>query len=322
MDVTAFPSYKVLDREFGDRWSFVLLPILLDTSGIDSRSDLELDLIDTLVSELVHEISKHRLPEFVIYTGPEKDDISRLAFLSTIVGHRAERLVQAAELTATSLAALVEGSLQASAVSARALLELGVVCWDTHTRVLDSWRRVHGSQSRIRAESKNGKEGVYGLLWETRMGTRFYGPEDGWPLAKSIMTRLDRLVKQVPDVREYYDMLCDATHPNMEAQALHWRTDYAAFGTDRAIRFDPGRSNSRVKLYIVESIRLSLLLILPFTRDLWWIAADTANACDITANASTEPLGLPARTGRNDPCSCGSGSVTRICTHPEPIPLR
>lgn len=321
MDVTALPSYGTLDRADGRAWSAVLEPILRDTHGVE-KSGLRLHLIDSLISQLVDELKRHRLPEFVIYTAPDRRDVTRLAFLSALVAHRAERLVQAAELAAAALAALVQGSLQPSAVSARALFELGVVCWDTHTKVLDSWRAVHGNRSRIRAESSSGEATVYRLLWETRMGSRFYGPEHGWPLAKSILTRLDRLAKEVPDARETYDMLCDTTHPNLEAQALLWRTDYITIGKDRAIRFAPGRSNSLVKLYIVESIRLSLMLIMPFTRDLWWIAADITNACDITASSKTEPLGLPTRTGRNDPCSCDSGETTRACTHPEPAPVR
>ena len=322
MDVTALRSYRVLDRGDGRPWSAVLDPILRDTHGVDKSSELQLDLIDDLVSQLVDESNRHRLPEFVIYGDPDSHGFTRLAFLSALVAHRAERLIQAAELTAAALGALVEGSLQASAVSARALFELGLVCWDIHPQMLDSWHKVHGSRNRIRAESSSGEAKVYRLLWETRMGSRFYDPEHGWPLATNILTRLKRFAMEVPDARKTYDMLCDTTHPNLEAQALLWRTDYITVGEDRAIRFAPGRSNSVVKLHIVESVRLSLMLILPFTRDLWWIAADISNTCDITATARTDPLGLPTRTGRNDPCSCGSGETTRACTHPEPVPVR
>lgn len=305
VEVTALPGYRILDRADGHEWSIVLEPILRDTQGITMSTEMHLDRIDGMISQLVHELTRHRLPDFVVYNPPDSHTITPIAFVSALVAHRAERLVQATELASAALAALEQGSLQVSAVSARAVFELGVVCGDIHEKVLDSWRQIHGNRKRIRVEAGSDDSVVYRLLWETRMGSRFYETEQGWPLAKSILTRLDRLAKRVPSAKETYDMLCDTTHPNLEAQALLWRTDYITVGENNAIRFAPGRSNSRVKAYVVESLRLSLMLILPFTRDLWWIAADITNASDMTATAKTEPLGLPTRTGRNDLCSCG-----------------
>jgi len=322
IDVTRLPCYRTLKRADGQTWSSVLEPILRDTSGLTNKADLHLDQIDGLIAQLLDEMLRHPMPEFVIYTPPDDQKVTPVAYLSALVAHRAERLVQAAELAAAALTALAQGSLQSSAVSARALFELGVVSWDTHDKILDPWREVHGNRRKIRAELNDPGSYVYRLLWETRMGSRFYEAEAGWPLAKSVLTRLGHLVKYVPGVRETYDMLCDTTHPNLEAQALLWRTDYITVGQNNAIRFAPGRSNSRVKLYIADAFSLSLKLVLPFARDLWWIAADITNSCDITATPLTDPLGLPTRTGRNDQCSCGSGSVTRTCTHPEPTPVR
>jgi len=268
IDVTRLPCYRTLKRADGQTWSSVLEPILRDTSGLTNKADLHLDQIDGLIAQLLDEMLRHPMPEFVIYTPPDDQT------------------------------------------------------WDTHDKILDPWREVHGNRRKIRAELNDPGSYVYRLLWETRMGSRFYEAEAGWPLAKSVLTRLGHLVKYVPGVRETYDMLCDTTHPNLEAQALLWRTDYITVGQNNAIRFAPGRSNSRVKLYIADAFSLSLKLVLPFARDLWWIAADITNSCDITATPLTDPLGLPTRTGRNDQCSCGSGSVTRTCTHPEPTPVR
>ncbi|BDE12791.1 hypothetical protein MKCMC460_16510 [Mycobacterium sp. 20KCMC460] len=95
MDVTALPSHGVLDRADGRAWSAVLEPILRDTHGVE-KSKLRLHLIDSLISQLVDELKRHRLPEFVIYTAPDRRDVTRLAFLSALVAHRAERLVQVA----------------------------------------------------------------------------------------------------------------------------------------------------------------------------------------------------------------------------------
>ncbi len=118
--------------------------------------------------------------------------------------------------------------------------------------------------------------------------------------------------------QEIYDMLCEATHPNIESQATLWRTDYTRVGDHGAIRFAPGRSNSRIKMAIVDAIRISLKVTIPFVRDLWWVAADITNTCEMSGNERTRLLGLPGRTRRNDQCSCGSGLTTRECTHLEP----
>jgi hypothetical protein len=248
--------------------------------------------------------------------GPTK--ATPVSFASALVAHRAERLVQAAELTAGALNALEIGALQVSAVAARALFELAALSHDLHPKLLEPWRQVHGSISRVRAAANSNEFATFHLLWETRMATRFYDESQGFPYAQNIIGKIKRLNETMPDTLHVYDMLCDATHPNVEANATHWRDEYVDLGDNHAIRFAPGRSNSPIKLFILSSIRLSLLLMISVARDLWWVAADIANTCDMTPNDRTRLLGLPARTGRGDPCSCGSGLQTRVCDHPEP----
>jgi hypothetical protein len=175
---------------------------------------------------------------------------------------------------------------------------------------------VHGGVSRVRAAAKSEDFPTIRILWETRMSSRFY--KSTWPIAKGITNKLARLEKRMPGAGRVYDMLCDLTHPNLEANAALWRTAYVELGEHHAIRFDPGNSNSAVKRYIISAIHTSLCLIIAFARDLWWVAADITNTCDMTPNDRTLLLGLPARAGRAEPCSCGSGLTTRLCTHPEP----
>lgn len=342
IEIGNLSSVRILRRTDGATWGEVLEPIVRDTAGVEPNHIPELIEVGRLVPLLLNEIAKYPMPEFVIYrssssparpasigepldarhrTTPADDGppkATAASFASALVAHRAERLMQTAELTAGALNALELGALQLSAVSTRALFELAVLCQDIHQELLEPWRQVHGSVSRVRAAANSNEFTTFRLLWDTRMATRFYAESEGLPLAQNIIGKIKRLNEKVPDAIHVYDMLCDATHPNIEANATHWRTDYVAIGENHAIRFAPGRSNSPVKLYVLSALRLSLLILISFTRDLWWVAADIANTCDMTPNDRTRLLGLPARTGRDDPCSCGSGLQTRVCRHPEP----
>ena len=150
------------------------------------------------------------------------------------------------------------------------------------------------------------------------MGSKTYDRTEGWPTVTNILTRIDKLARNDPSARTLYDSLCEATHPNIESHAVFWRSDTIKLGTHAANRFAPGNSNSPIKIHILDAVQISLHYIIPFTRDLWWIAADITNTCNMTESDRTRILGLPARTGRTHPCSCGSGEVTRSCTHPEP----
>lgn len=341
IDIEDLASVRTLRRADGSSWQDILEPIVRDTARFESNQLPELLQVGRLVSLLLEELVRYPMPEFVIYRsssptppsngegpntrckraspatdGPPK--ATPASFASALVAHRAERLVQAAELTAGALDALEEGALQLSAVAARALFELAVLCQDIHQKLLEPWREVHGSISRVRAAANCDDFATFEILWDTRMATRFYPATEGFPYAKNVIGKIDRLNERVPDARHVYDMLCDATHPNVEANATHWRTEYVRLGENSAIRFAPGRSNSVVKFYILSAIRLSLQIVISFTRDLWWVAADIANTCDLTPNDQTRLLALPARTGRDDPCSCGSKVQTRVCRHPEP----
>lgn len=312
----SIPSIEILRRRDDYRWNHVLEPILEDTNG---GALPDLGLLEGGIRVLLSELERYRLPEYLVYVNPENRlEVGPLSFTSALVGHRAERLVQACELGANALNSLETGSLQVSAVSSRALLELAIVCWDIHQKLMDPWRTVHGKISRVRAETRASESITFRVLWETRMGTRFYDPGEGWPQAMNIATRISRIGRLLPEVPHIYDLLCDATHPNMESHATLWRTDRRLIGGLDALRFAPGQSNSPVRLAVVESIILSFRLIIPFARDLWWIAADITNCCDMTVNAQTRTLGLPGRTGRNQLCSCGAGELTRECSHPEP----
>jgi hypothetical protein len=318
-NIESLRSVQVLRRTDGAAWQDVLEPVLRDTKGIGPTTPLGLDEFHRLIFLLLNELARYELPQFGIYIGPgDRLRVTPVGFASALVTHRAERLIQTAELAAGALAALEYGGLQLSAVASRALFELAVVCWDIHQQLLEPWRSVHGSIKRVRAEASSNESKTFSILWTTRMASRTYDHDQGWPKATSVLTRIERFNKSMTAAQEIYDMLCEATHPNIESHATLWRSDYTRVGEHGAIRFAPGRSNSPIKMAIVDAIRVSLKVMIPFVRDLWWVASDITNSCEMTVNEQTRLLGLPGRTRRNDQCSCGSGLTTRECTHPEP----
>lgn len=330
IDIEELWSVKTLRRTDGAIWQDVLSRIVRDTTSIEPDLPRVLE-VGRLVSILLDDMARYPMPEFVIYrsgpvgqasASPAEDGPPKatpVSFASALVANRAERLVQSAELTAGALNALESGALQLSAVAARALFELAVLSNDIHPTLVNPWREVHGSISRVRAAANSDEFTTFRLLWDTRMATRYYDESQGFPYAENVFGKIKRLSKKMPDALHLYDMLCDATHPNVEANATHWRNEHVDLGENHAIRFAPGRSNSPIKLFILSAIRLSLLILISVARDLWWIAADIANTCDMTPNDRTRLLGLPARVGRGDPCSCGSGLQSRACAHPEPV---
>lgn len=321
-EMTELPSVRKLQRTDGITWATTLARVLADTFGAPEGGTENLEHVSNLVSLLLDEVRLHPLPSFVVHARPKGSfTINPVFFAATMASHRAERLIQAVELAAGALDALESGALQLSAVAARALFELAVVCEDLHQPMLEPWRKIHGSVARVRAAANSANCETFNLVWTVRNGTRYYPDDHGWEHATSVLSRLNRFSKRYPAAKDIYDMLCDATHPNIESHATLWRTQYADIGEVHGIRFEPGRSNSKIKLYIVEAIRLSLSMIILFLRDLWWVAADVTNMCNVTPNDHTVLLGLPARTKRNELCSCNSGQVTRVCTHPEPEEL-
>lgn len=319
LDVDSFPSVQALRRSDGQLWDSVLEPLLRDCVWVQSDTRLNTRQIERGVSLLLEELVRYPLPQFLLSTGPANAcSVTPLSFASALVGHRAERLVQTVELTSAALLGLECGALQLSAVASRALFELAIVCSDIHQQLLEPWRSVHGNIKRVRQEANSDESVTFQVLWEARMGTRTYDLSQGWPQATRIGKRIARFSRSVTSAQDTYNLLCEATHPNVEAQAALWRNESRLVGGHQAIRFAPGASNSPIKLAIGDAVFISLGTVVPFVRDLWWVAADIMNTCDITPNDQTRLLGVPARTARDAPCSCGSGLRTRECSHNEP----
>jgi hypothetical protein len=174
----SIPSIEILRRRDDYRWNHVLEPILEDTNG---GALPDLGLLEGGIRVLLSELERYRLPEYLVYVNPENRlEVGPLSFTSALVGHRAERLVQACELGANALNSLETGSLQVSAVSSRALLELAIVCWDIHQKLMDHGERCTARsveyeqkpepQSRSRSEYCGRQEWVHVFTTLAKVG--------------------------------------------------------------------------------------------------------------------------------------------------------
>lgn len=322
----ALRGARLLRRTDGRRWSVVLEPLLRDIADPVPRDDLLLDELDWIISRALAEFERFPFPEAIIHLGPEQQSqVDPVAFASVVVAHRAERLLQLTELAAGALDNLEHRSLQLAAAAARCLFEIGATSYDVHNKLLDTWRSVHGSKLRVTTAVSTSDSAIWQALWTARLGSR--NEEDaalGWPEAVNVMTRLAKLGRGNEDfangVNDIYAALCEATHPNLEAQGVFWRRGEVGSDGRQRLYLEPSASESPIKLAIVDAVRLAHWLIVPFVRDLWWIAAETASFCRFS-RVDAISLGLPFLGGRNELCCCGSGRKAKICDHPEPTAL-
>jgi hypothetical protein len=314
---------RLLKRTDGRPWSSALEPVIRDTATLPPEVDLGLGQLDWLITAALSELMRHPLPKYVIHLGPDElSNLDEVAFASFAIGHRAERLVQCVELSAGALDNLERGSLQLAAVAARALFEIAATSWDVHSTLTAIWPNIHGRPDAIVAIVREADSDLWQALWKARVGTRRSSlMEQNWPAATNVMTRLGRFGAQdvafAETVTQVYEWLCDATHPNVESQAVLWRRGGRDSHGRQLVEFDPVASQSPVKLAILDAVCISYKVIIQYCRDLWWIAAETA--CASSATRDVDPgLGIPRPRSDKDPCCCGSGITATACDHPEP----
>jgi hypothetical protein len=324
--VSQLRGLRLLRRTDGRPWSSVLEPVIRDTAALPPQEDLGLGELDWLISVALSEIIRYPLPKYVIHLGPDEfPNLDEVAFASFVIGHRAERLVQCVELGAGALDNLEQGSLQLAAVAARALFEIAATSWDVHSTLTAVWSNIHGRPDAIVATVREADGDLWQALWKARVGTRrSFLMEQNWPPATNVMTRLGRFgaedVAFAETVTQVYEWLCDATHPNVESQAVLWRRGGRDSHGRQLVEFDPAASESPVKLAVLDAVRISYKVILQYCRDLWWIAAETACAFSVTRDVDPG-LGIPRPGSGEKACCCGSGIAAATCNHPEPALL-
>lgn len=316
-----------LRRTDGRSWREVLEPILADTAGLERRYDPQLERLDLLIDALLKEHRRWPFPEQIVHLGPaDQDLLDATTFASNVVGLRAERLSQAVDLTAGALDALERGSVQRAAVTARALFELAAVSQQLHKDLATQWAEVHGNASLVHCTVTDAGSLLWRGLWKTRMGTRMTGLlDEDWPSATNVTTYLTKFAKghdELPSKLEFlYAALCEATHPNIEAQAGMWRLAPTDSKGRHRVFLEPTKSQSPTKILVVEALRIALLVITNLARDLWWVAAEIACVAGFKRKRDCFALGLPVPGPEDEACCCGSGVLGSHCNHPQPAPL-
>lgn len=322
-DPALLPGEFVLQRSDGRAWSDALADIIADTVSIRPDYRANLERLDRVVRLARDDLRAHPLPKYAINVGPDSPSrLEPIIFASYLVSHRAERLFQLVELTAGTLHHLERRSLQMAIIAARALFETAIVSRRTHGALEGVWRSAHGHRDLVRCTASDADGPLWAALYKARSATRAsYQEAGGWPSATSVMTHLDALTKGNDEfgttVRDLYADLCDATHPNIEASGVYWRTAPSDADGRSRVELAPGRSHSPLQGRALQAVGWSLFSILPLCRDLWWVAAETTLAHEFNPSDVAE-LGLPRRTGRNEVCCCGSGRKSKVCDHPEP----
>jgi hypothetical protein len=282
VQVTELRGERLLRRSDASSWANALEPIVRDTIDLPAGVHLGLDELGWLVEVALAELARHPLPQTAIHLGPEeRDALEPIAFASFVVAHRAERLLQLIELSGGALDSLEHGSLQLAAIAARCLFETAAASYHVHSTLTASWGEVNGLPEAVQGIARRADSELWRALWTARLGTRSPSAEEGWPKAINVQTRLDHFGRgdenfQVT-VKKVYDLLCEATHPNVEAQAVFWRVAEPDLRGRHMIRFDPARSHSPVKLAVVDAVRIACKVIVPYGRDLWRAAAETAS---------------------------------------------
>lgn len=292
-------------------------PALRDTAGVGPQTRIELQKLDRFVDFLLHDFTSHPLPSTFIHLGTDQFHLhDPLSFASFVVAHRAERLVQGVELGASALDCLEHGSLQLAAGAARMLLEISFVTVDGHAKLLDAWRPVHGSPEAVLEVAGATDTPLWAELWQARLGNHLYDELAG-------TARRDRVsrgnVEFAKNLDYMYAMLCEVVHPNAESQGAYWRAAPPLRDGRPRLSLEPTGSQSPVKLHIANAVHLAYQILVPYCRDLWWVAAETAMAAGFPRDDETISLGVPLPGRADESCCCGSGTVARSCDHPEPV---
>ena len=210
-------------------------------------------------------------------------------------------------------------------MAARALFEIAATSWDVHSKITAIWPEVHGNPDAIVAIAREADSDLWQALWRARVGTRRRDlMEQNWPAATNVTTRLSHFGAEDAEfaetVTQVYEWLCEATHPNVEAQGVLWRRGGRDSHGRQLVEFDPVASQSPVKLAVLDAVCISYKVIPQYCRDLWWIAAETA--CSSSATRDLDPgIGIPRPGSGEDPCCCGSGIAAAACDHPKPALL-
>lgn len=304
-----------LRRDDGLTWSEALRPALDGSAGPHA--------LDRALGWITAELARHPLPEQMITVGGwslgRKDPVT---FASFLTGHRAERLAQVSDLAANALSCLGVGALLPAAASARSALEIAAMCAYADREIDRCWPPAHGSVDRIREAVLGPDAALWNTLVRVRIGTPGDDGDGPRPVPLDDAFRAVALESSQLGLRvsACYDRLCSAVHPGHGVQETMWRVGGEGRLSRRVVLLAPTRSQSPVRVDVVDGIMLAASVVTDFARLLWWAATDVSLAFGFRELPDHRLLGLPIAGAPGAACVCGSGAIAAMCDHPRPRP--
>jgi len=221
--------------------------------------------------------------------------------------------------------------------AARSLMELRLV-----TRLVESL--LQEARNGGRTDWRQRGQNFFDVIIQSRFGTSDPNVQqllrtEGCPESALRPFRVSKaralVAKEVPWTDEHYALLCDFVHPNMSSQ----RTTAAYSGNSKVARSsgggqmilnkpspllryqfpmpEPGRRAVTQTATRALDTMLGLVDAMnrmprsPFSEE--ELAEKTGSAMGLTSAPRTMTVSLSSKTGRNDPCPCGSGKKYKKC---------
>lgn len=294
------------------------------TSLVPPKSQFFLN--ERVVSRMASAMPPGANPQHVVAADTLFDVHSMLAAQCAVKSWRAEQLASSVAFAASTW------NVTMLALAARALVETAAAFGIESHELAHRWRVQKAGEPKTQADFLTIRQELYSASTQMAFGTRLptLTAKSKNIQRTNVVTLIDRAAKKFKrkQLREEYELLCDAVHPSWGAAECFWDEagrapevhqlrvllDRDAVGHLRAPRDDvkPGSP------LVAAALSGCAWAIDRLAEDLFQfdqLCKDICLTAKIYVFSNLNYWGIVSPTGAYQPCACGSGGKSRFCVH-------